>query len=183
MTAAPDLSTPQRAVLPPAPADQHEGVQLRARGTQIALSNGEVWPLRYGLDALVELEDLYGSMDALNERFQEITRMPNSPGLMRALRDVLVPGLLEAAEDRGVDPGRISRLLDISQVGAYMEAFQQAIAQAFPQSDAPPATGPGSPPAVKAGRGNGGSPSRSRGASGTTSRPSGSGAAKRSSGG
>lgn len=80
--------------------------------------------LQYDLNAFIELEDLYGSIDdALNE-------MDKGKNKIKAIRAVLWAGLIH--EDESLTPKQVGAMINLSKLEEVTEALMRAIEAAMP---------------------------------------------------
>lgn len=89
----------------------------------ITLSDGVEREIRYTLNAMAEMEDKYGSVQAA---FEELDK-----GSMKAARFILWAGLLH--NDEGLTEQQVGNLIDIKCMSDLMESMADAM-----QEDNPP---------------------------------------------
>lgn len=143
------------------------GARLQAAGAPVLLANGrEVW-LRYGMAALLHLEDTYGSIPGVLEALNGL----NAGGkAFTTVVDLIVPGLLHEGISRA--DLLADDLLDPSLLQVYVQAIARAFEQSFPQETnaARKAAGVNRPNRRAASRGASGSTSERSPSAGRTTR-------------
>ena len=83
--------------------------------------------LKFDLNAFIELEDLYGSIeDALKE-------MQEGKNKIKAIRAVLWAGLIH--EDENLTPKQVGAMIDLSKLEEVTNALMEAIEGAMPSKD------------------------------------------------
>lgn len=95
---------------------------IKSRNNTIVLSDGNTYTLRYTLNALAELEDRYGSVDAAFEAMNK-----NS---IKAIRCVLWAGLI--AEQPDLTEMQVGALIDTDTITELMGSVEQAMAGDMP---------------------------------------------------
>lgn len=98
---------------------------VRAKAVKITLNDGVERTLKFTLNALAELEDKYGSVDAA---FALLDENPS----IKALRFILWAGLMH--EDPNLTEQQVGNLIDIQ----YMQELMASLGTAF-ESDMPTA--------------------------------------------
>ena len=99
-------------------------IDAKAKTTKITLNDGVERELRFTLNAMAEMEDRYGSVDAAFEALDS-----NS---IKAVRFVLWAGLMHT--DEGLTEKQVGNLIDIQLMNEIMSTMSEAM-----QSDLPPA--------------------------------------------
>ena len=97
----------------------------RAKAIKITLSDGVEREVRFTLNAMAELEDRYGSVEAAFDALEK-----NS---MKAVRCVLWAGLLHTEE--GLSEQQVGNLIDVTCMNDLMKSMNEAFDTAMP--DAP----------------------------------------------
>lgn len=147
-----------------APPEPTEGQRITAKGYPITLTDGREVRLRFGMAAILQLEEDFGSLGAVQEALKNLTPQGRVFG---PVVDLLAAGLshhgITRAELIGGD------LLALDGLEHYAEQLGRAFAEAFPSMKV-------------GGQGNVQGPAVSRGASGTTSARSSSAAPRKRSG-
>ncbi len=95
----------------------------RAKTTKITLSDGVERELRFTLNAMAEMEDRYGSVDAAFEALDS-----NS---IKAVRFVLWAGLLHTEE--GLTEMQVGNLIDIQLMNELMSTVTEAMHTDLPE--------------------------------------------------
>ncbi len=90
---------------------------VKPKGVKITLLDGVERELRFTLNALAELEDKYGSVDAAFESMDK--------GSIKTIRYVLWAGLLH--HNDGLTEQQVGDLLDLSMVRELMQGMSQAL--------------------------------------------------------
>lgn len=96
---------------------------VKAKTTKITLSDGVSREIKFTLNAMAELEDRYGSVDAAFKALEA-----NS---MKAVRCVLWAALLHTEE--GLTEQQVGNLIDIQCMEQIMDSMSEAM-----QNDLPP---------------------------------------------
>lgn len=99
---------------------------VKPKTKTITLSDGIEREIRFTLNAMAELEDRYGSVQAAFEALDN-----NS---IKAARCVLWAGLLHS--DEGLTEQQVGNLIDINCLNSLMETMAQAISEDNPSNDA-----------------------------------------------
>lgn len=95
---------------------------VRAKGTPITLCDGVERELRFTLNALAELEDRYGSVDAAFEALES-----NS---IKAIRFILWAGLIHT--DEGLTEQQVGNLIDVQLMQHITETMGKALMSDMP---------------------------------------------------
>ena len=99
---------------------------VRSKGTSITLSDGVERTLKFTLNALAELEDRYGSVDAAFKKLDE-----NS---IKAVRFTIWAGLLHTEE--GLTEQQVGNLIDIECMESIMRSIEGAMTSDMPKEEA-----------------------------------------------
>ena len=94
----------------------------RAKTTKITLTDGVEREIRFTLNAMAEMEDRYGSVDAAFEALDS-----NS---IKAVRFVLWAGLMHT--DEGLTEKQVGNLIDIQLMSDIMDTMTQAMQYDLP---------------------------------------------------
>lgn len=94
----------------------------RAKSVCITLNDGIERELKFTLNAMAELEDRYGSVDAAFKKVEE-----NS---MKALRCVLWVGLVQS--DESLTEQQVGSLIDIQRMQEISSVLEQAFGNDMP---------------------------------------------------
>jgi hypothetical protein len=97
----------------------------RNKEISITLNDGVKRTLRYDLNALAELEDLYGSADAAFKKTEK--------GSIKTLRDVLWVGLLHA--EPNLTSHDVGALIDINDMQGIVDQVGLAIGADMPDKE------------------------------------------------
>lgn len=97
---------------------------VRSKGTSITLNDGVARELKFTLNALAELEDRYGNVDAAFKKLEE--------GSIKAVRCAIWAGLLHTEE--GLTEQQVGNLIDVTCMENIMSSINEAV-----NSDMPPA--------------------------------------------
>lgn len=100
---------------------------VKNKVVKITLLDGVERTLRYDLNAMAELEDRYGSVDAAFEAMDK-----NS---IKAIRCVLWAGLLH--EDESLTEQKVGSLIDMQYLQTLMESVGQAFNADMPKQEKP----------------------------------------------
>lgn len=100
---------------------------VKPRVKTITLNDGVERELRFTLNAMAEMEDKYGSVDAAFEKLNE--------GSIKAARFILWAGLLHY-EDENLTEKRVGNLIDLQSMQAIMKSMSEAMSEDMPQQDA-----------------------------------------------
>lgn len=95
----------------------------RAKVTHITLRDGVERELSYTLNAMAEMEDRYGSVEAA---FKEV-----ETGRMKAIRFMIWAGLLHTEE--GLTEQQVGNLIDVQCMENIMQTMQQALGEDMPE--------------------------------------------------
>lgn len=102
---------------------------IKSKNVKITLLDGVERTIRYDLNAMAELEDKYGSVDAAFE-----TLNTNS---VKALRYILWVGLMH--EDENLTEQKVGSLIDITSMAAIMSTLGEAFDADMPTAENVPA--------------------------------------------
>lgn len=109
-----------------------ERQKLVSKGVNITLADGRTLDLRYGMAALVELEETFGSLEGVGSAFQSV-----AGGGGKVFTSVL--GLLAAGlAHHGITRATLLRddLLAVDRLQEYANAANEAFDRAFPTVEA-----------------------------------------------
>lgn len=98
----------------------------RAKLVKITLNDGVERTLKFTLNAMAELEDKYGSVQAAFDKLQK----ENS---LKALRSVLWAGLLH--EDPTITEQQVGDLIDLASMQSMVTTLGDAMDAAFPDEE------------------------------------------------
>lgn len=98
----------------------------KPRVKTITLKDGVERELCFTLNAMAELEDRYGSVDAAFAKLDE--------GSIKAARFILWAGFLHLEED-GLTEMRVGNLIDLDLMQNIMETMSAAMGEDMPQRD------------------------------------------------
>ena len=98
--------------------------KLRKKSIEIKVEE-EVFYLRYDLNALMELEEAYGDIEAAFD-FEE-----NPKGAIEKLRKVLFVGL--QANHEGITEKEVGSIFTMENLSAFQNAIGEAMATAMPE--------------------------------------------------
>ena len=101
--------------------------EVKPRVKTITLNDGVERELRFTLNAMAEMEDMYGSVDAAFKKLDE--------GSIKAARFILWAGLLHY-EDPSLTEQRVGNLIDLHSMQKIMQSMSEAMAEDMPQPDA-----------------------------------------------
>ena len=96
---------------------------IKSKVTKITLMDGVERTIRYDLNAMAELEEKYGSVDAA---FEELDK--NS---IKALRFVLWAGLVH--EDEELTEKQVGSLIDLNSIKSIMQTLGDAFEADMPE--------------------------------------------------
>lgn len=99
---------------------------VKPRVKTITLNDGVEREVKFTLNAMAEMEDRYGSVDAA---FAELDK-----GSVKAVRFVLWAGLLHNEED-SLTEKQVGNLIDLGSMKAIMESMSEAITEGLPEYD------------------------------------------------
>ena len=105
---------------------------VKARSATITLCDGVARELKFTLNALAEMEDRYGSVEAAFKAMEA-----NS---IKAVRFVIWTGLLHTEE--GLTEQQVGNLIDMQCMDTIMNDLQAALSSDMPEPDASGATLP-----------------------------------------
>lgn len=97
----------------------------KPKSTPITLCDGVERELRFTLNALAELEERYGSVEAA------FTAMDN--GSIKAIRLTIWAGLLHT--DEGLTEQQVGNLIDVPCMEEIMKSLSEAVASDMPASE------------------------------------------------
>lgn len=97
--------------------------KARAKVTRITLSDGVERELKYTLNAMAEMEDRYGSVDAAFKALES-----NS---MKAVRFILWAGLMHS--DEGLTEQQVGALIDIQCMEEISNIMNEAFSSDMPE--------------------------------------------------
>ena len=100
--------------------------EIKPKVKTITLNDGVEREIRFTLNAMVELEDRYGSVQAA---FEELDK--NS---IKAARFILWAGLMHS--DEGLTERQVGDLIDIAFLETIMESMTDALAADMPDENA-----------------------------------------------
>lgn len=95
------------------------------RVTSIPIELDKERTLKFDLNAFIELETIYGSVQAVLDRMQT--------GSIKAVRDILWAGLIH--EDESLTPKAVGAMIDMSNLEELTSALTRAVEGALPSSD------------------------------------------------
>jgi hypothetical protein len=105
----------------------------KPRVKTITLNDGVEREIKFTLNAMAEMEDKYGSVDAA---FAEVDK-----GSIKAVRFVLWAGLLHN-ENESLTEKQVGNLIDLGSMAAIMESMSEAIVEDLPEQSNEAAGGP-----------------------------------------
>ena len=97
----------------------------KPRVKTITLNDGVEREIRFTLNAMAELEDRYGSVDAAFKALDE--------GSIKAARCVLWAGLLDG--DESLTEQQVGKLIDIGLMNEILENLGEALGEDMPEKD------------------------------------------------
>lgn len=97
---------------------------VKRKDTSITLSDGVERHLKFDLNALAEIEDKFGTVDA---GFEELDK-----GSIKAVRFILWAGLVH--EDESLTEQRVGSLIDIQYLQSIMQSMGDAMQKDMPES-------------------------------------------------
>ena len=100
--------------------------KVREKNVTITLTDGKEYRLRFTLNALAELEDRYGSVEAAFEQLDK--------GSFKAIRCLLWAGVLHEHPD--MTETENGNLMDIESMQDLVEGITQAVETQLPEEDA-----------------------------------------------
>lgn len=106
---------------------------VKPRVKTITLNDGVEREVKFTLNAMAEMEDRYGSVDAA---FAELDK-----GSVKAVRFVLWAGLLHN-ESESLTEQQVGNLIDLGSMKAIMESMSEAITEGLPEQTEEAADGP-----------------------------------------
>jgi hypothetical protein len=95
---------------------------VKAKTTKITLNDGVEREIKFTLNAMAELEDRYGSIDAAFKKLEE-----NS---IKAVRCIIWAGLMHTEE--GLTEQQVGNLIDVSTMEYLMESMGNAFDNDMP---------------------------------------------------
>ena len=102
--------------------------EIKPQIKTISLSDGVEREIRFTLNAMAELEDRYGSVEAAFKALDE--------GSIKAARCVLWAGLMDTGEN--LTEQQVGSLIDVKLLHELMETMADALVEDNPQPDALP---------------------------------------------
>lgn len=105
--------------------------QVKAKNKTIILKDGVERELIFDLNAMAELEDMYGTVDAAFKKLDE--------GSVKAVRAVLWAGLLATEPDITIQ--KVGSLIDLAYLTELMQTMEEAIKQDMPIDEVETAEG------------------------------------------
>lgn len=100
--------------------------EVKPRVKTITLNDGVERELRFTLNAMAEMEDKYGSVDAAFKKLDE--------GSIKAARFILWAGF-QHLEEEGLTERKVGDLLDLGSLQRIMATMSEAMAEDMPQPD------------------------------------------------
>lgn len=100
--------------------------EVKPRVKTITLNDGVERELRFTLNAMAEMEDKYGSVDAAFKKLDE--------GSIKAARFILWAGLLHLG-DESLTEKRVGDLIDLQSMQDIMKSMSEAMSEDMPQPD------------------------------------------------
>ena len=101
--------------------------EAKPRGKTITLKDGVEREVCFTLNAMAEMEDRYGSVDAA---FKELDK-----GSIKAARFILWAGFLHL-EDASLTEQRVGNLIDLDMLNEIMNSMADAMGEDMPQQNA-----------------------------------------------
>lgn len=99
--------------------------EVKPRVKTITLNDGVEREIRFTLNAMAEMEDKYGSVDAA---FAELDK-----GSIKAARFILWAGLLHT--DESLTERQVGNLIDLGSLNKIMEDMAEAMSEDMPEPD------------------------------------------------
>lgn len=99
---------------------------VKPRVKTITLNDGVERELRFTLNAMAEMEDKYGSVDAAFKKLDE--------GSIKAARFILWAGFLHLG-DESLTERRVGDLIDLQSMQDIMKSMSEAMTENMPQQD------------------------------------------------
>jgi hypothetical protein len=99
--------------------------EIKVKSVPIVLDKPRT--LKFDLNAFIELEDLYGSIEAALEAMQ------SGKNQIKAIRAVLWAGLLH--EEETLTPKQVGTMIDLDKLEEVTHALMEAIEGAMPPKD------------------------------------------------
>lgn len=96
----------------------------KPRVKTITLKDGVEREIRFTLNAMAEMEDKYGTVDAAFKKLDE--------GSIKAARFILWAGLLHL-EDESLTEQRVGNLIDLDLLNEIMDTMSAAVGEDMPQ--------------------------------------------------
>lgn len=100
--------------------------EVKPRVKTITLNDGVERELRFTLNAMAEMEDKYGSVDAAFKKLDE--------GSIKAARLILWAGLLHY-EDESLTEKQVGNLIDLQSMQKIMKSMTEAMMEDMPEQD------------------------------------------------
>lgn len=101
-----------------------KGKELKNQTEKIVLKDGNEYILEFTLNALIEIEDLFGSISEVYKIFEDFN--------LKKLRGLLYAGLIEHHED--MTERKVGSLLDMADLAGTVEILSKAFTKAFPEA-------------------------------------------------
>lgn len=102
-----------------------KGKELKNQTEKITLKDGEEYTLEFTLNALVEIEELFGSISEVYKIFEDFN--------LKKLRGLLYAGLVEHHPE--MTERKVGSLLDMSDLTNVVETLSKAFSKAFPDAE------------------------------------------------
>lgn len=112
-----------------------EARQLRAEGVPITTLDGREHRLLFDIEAIAEIEDVFGSLGGMQDALEQIGQHPESAKFFKPLLHIMKAALRH-------DPSADNVRFDTAAVGDYYLAVMKAIDISFPKGARPPADNP-----------------------------------------
>lgn len=104
---------------------------VKHKAIKMTLSDGVEREIKFTLNAMAELEDRYGTVDAAFDKLNE--------GSMKAIRCVLWAGLLHTEE--GLTETQVGNLIDVMNIKDIMDSMNTALDADMPAENPAELTG------------------------------------------
>lgn len=95
------------------------------RASRIPIQLDRERTLKFDLNAFIELETMYGSVQKVLDEIQK--------GSIKAVRDTLWAGLIH--EDESLTPKKVGAMIDMSNLASITEALVRAVGDALPSRE------------------------------------------------
>jgi len=99
---------------------------VKPRVKTITLNDGVERELRFTLNAMAEMEDKYGSVDAAFKKLDE--------GSIKAARFIMWAGLLHY-NDESLTEKQVGDLIDLQSMQQIMQSMSEVLSEDMPQKD------------------------------------------------